>query len=156
MFTISSFSQAEKYLSLMKASSYLWSHLSHFTPFSDLICLFWNGRANKTSSVQDTSFLPIYIMPGFIVFPLLKTLSGEIFSLFQQFTLFPRYLLFSTTRHLQLSDALHWMLSAPLLLTHLASWHLLANLPSLFLDLAALRNSAPPAKSATSQFTPLY
>jgi len=95
-------------------------------------------------------------MPGFIVFPLLKTLSGEIFSLFQQFTLFPTYLFFSSTRQFQLSDALHWMFSAPLLLTHLASWHFLANLPSLFLDLAALCNSAPPAKSATSQFAPLH
>lgn len=90
-------------------------------------------------------------MPGFILFPSLKTLSSETFSLFQQFTLFPSYLLSYSTRHLQLSDSLHQKFSAPLLLTHLASWHFLANLPSLFLDLAALSNSAPPAKSATSQ-----
>lgn len=34
-------------------------------------------------------------MPGFILSALLKTLNGEIFSLFQQFILFPRHLFFS-------------------------------------------------------------
>lgn len=34
-------------------------------------------------------------MPGFTLPALLKALNGDIFSLFQQFTLFPRHLFFS-------------------------------------------------------------
>lgn len=79
------------------------------------------------------------------------------FSLFQQFALsFQRYLYFSPTIHLQLSDALYWIFSAPLLHTHLALWHFLTNPHSLFLHLAVPSNSAPPAKSATSQFILLF
>lgn len=79
------------------------------------------------------------------------------FSLFQQFALsFQRYLYFSLTIHHQLSDALYWIFSAPLLHTHSALWHFLTNPHSHFLHLAVPSNSAPPAKSATSQFILLF
>lgn len=60
---------------------------------------------NKTAKIRDETFLWIYIMPGFILSALLETSNGDIFSLFQQFTPFPRHVFPQQTLHLR--DAFH-------------------------------------------------